>query len=220
VADRRLLASGRDADVFDLGDGTVLRRYRDRDVPQHEADVMRYARGSGYPVPEIVSVSGPDMVLERVVGLTMQEALVADPTTLERIAGDLAELHQRLHRIAAPVWLPQQGDGDRLLHLDLHPGNVILGPGGAMVIDWANASRGEPALDPAIAIAIFVSIRASVGSVQREAVDRFTAAFAAHFDPDELHASLPLAISLRSRDRNVTDPERAELAALNDWPVR
>lgn len=88
-----------------------------------------------------------------------------------------------------------------------------------MVIDWANASRGSAALDPAIAIAIFVSARVSVRSTQREALDRFTAAFAAHFSAAELQASFPLAVSLRSGDSNVTAAERAELAALDRWPV-
>lgn len=32
-------------------------------------------------------------------------------------------------------------------HGDLHPGNVLLGPAGATVIDWANATRGDPAAD-------------------------------------------------------------------------
>lgn len=175
---------------------------------------MRFARDCGYPVPEIISVTGPDLVLERIEGPTMMEALVADPTALERIASELAQLHERLHRIVAPAWLPQRDEGERLLHLDLHPGNVILGPGGPVVIDWANAARGSAGLDPAIAIAIFLSARAGVPSAQREALDRFIGAFAAHFPAAELQASFPLAVSLRSADPNVTAAERSELGSF------
>ena len=63
------LASGRDADVFDLGDGRVLRRNKQRTkTSEYEADVMRYAREWGYPVPAVYEVSGPDMVLRRTKG--------------------------------------------------------------------------------------------------------------------------------------------------------
>ena len=39
--------------------------------------------------------------------------------------------------------------GDRLLHLDLHPLNVLLGPSGPVVIDWPRAAAGDPAADVA-----------------------------------------------------------------------
>ncbi|MBK9614596.1 MAG: aminoglycoside phosphotransferase family protein [Uliginosibacterium sp.] len=38
---------------------------------------------------------------------------------------------------------------DALCHGDLHPGQLILTPEGAVVIDWANAARGCPAADVA-----------------------------------------------------------------------
>ena len=61
----------------------------------------------------------------------------------------LADLHDRLHAIPAPEWLPQMpGDGTSLVHLDLHPLNVIMHPDrGPVVIDWANASRGDALFD-------------------------------------------------------------------------
>ena len=47
------------------------------------------------------------------------------------------------HRIAAPEWLPAIGPGDTVIHLDLHPENVMLHGNGALVIDWANARAGN-----------------------------------------------------------------------------
>lgn len=210
--DLPLIAHGRDADVFDRGDGTVLRRYRRRDVPAREIDVMRYARDQGYPVPEVITVSGRDLVLARIDGPAMQDELYAGRIGLADGAAQLADLHHRLHRIAGPEWLPARGDGDRLLHLDLHPRNVLLSAMGPVVIDWANAARGPAALDPALAIAIFVTAKANAAPQERERIEAFIRAFALHFDAAELSAAMPLAVKLRAADANVTDLERAELA--------
>lgn len=174
---------------------------------------MRYARASGYPVPTVIEVSGPDLVLERIDGPTMQDALMSDRGTIDTHARALAELHGRLHRIAAPAWLPSRGDGDRLLHLDLHPKNVILAASGPVVIDWANAARGPAALDPALAIAIFVTARAEFPQMV-PSIDAFIGSFAAHFDRAELRAAMPLAIELRLADANVSERERHE---LREW---
>jgi tRNA A-37 threonylcarbamoyl transferase component Bud32 len=209
-----LLARGREADVFDRGDGSVLRRYRERDVPTSEVRAMRHARSQGYPVPEVIAVSGRDLVLDRITGPTMQEVLSGGTGSLSDMATQLADLHHRLHRIAGPDWLPSRGDGDRLLHLDLHPKNVILGPSGPVVIDWSNAARGPAALDPALAIAVFVTARANVGPEERSDIDAFIDAFLSHFAAADLDAALPLALDLRSANPNVTDVERAELAAF------
>ncbi|MGH2489980.1 MAG: hypothetical protein ACRDF9_00595 [Candidatus Limnocylindria bacterium] len=51
--------------MYALDAHTVLRRYRRRDVPDREVALMRYVRERGYPAPEVMSVSGADLVLER-----------------------------------------------------------------------------------------------------------------------------------------------------------
>jgi aminoglycoside phosphotransferase (APT) family kinase protein len=38
-------------------------------------------------------------------------------------------------------------EGDRLCHGDFHPGNLLLGRDGPAVIDWTDATRGDPAAD-------------------------------------------------------------------------
>jgi len=93
-----LLGSGRNADVYDIGAGRVLRRYRDgRDADRvaAEARVMGHARAAGVPVPEVFDVSGADIVMARATGPTMLDLLGARPWTVGAQARLLARLHDR-----------------------------------------------------------------------------------------------------------------------------
>jgi phosphotransferase family enzyme len=62
------IASGSDADVYAIDDTHVLRRYRRRPVLDSEVAIMRYVRDRGYPAPQVFDVTGPDLILERVLG--------------------------------------------------------------------------------------------------------------------------------------------------------
>jgi aminoglycoside phosphotransferase (APT) family kinase protein len=122
---------------------------------EQEARVMEYARQHGYPVPAVEHVSddGTELVMQRIDGPSLVGAIERRPWTVRQMGTLLAGLHRRLHEIPAPDFVPAAplGDGDRLLHLDLHPLNVIIGPAGPVVIDWTGAARGDPALDIGIA---------------------------------------------------------------------
>jgi aminoglycoside phosphotransferase (APT) family kinase protein len=152
----RLIASGRAADVYDLGDGTVLRRYRDaHHDTAREADVMRWVAERGVRVPTVRSASGPDLVMERVDGRTMLQELEAAPYRVVGCARTLARLQARLARVPAPEWLMAPGftpdpSGDCVLHLDLHPMNVILAADGPVLVDWTNAAGGPAGFDAAM----------------------------------------------------------------------
>ncbi len=131
----------------------------------------------------------------------MLDELRRRPWTVRRNARLLAQLHERLHEIAAPATLPTAGLGDRLLHLDLHPDNIILSPGGPVVIDWTNARRGDPALD----VALTWLITATSGNTLARLFLRW---FLDRFDHDELVHALPAAAERRLADVNVSDRER------------
>jgi aminoglycoside phosphotransferase (APT) family kinase protein len=98
-------------------------------------------------------------------------------------------------------------EGGRLLHLDLHPANVILTATGPMVIDWTNARSGDPALDVALTWVIAATSHASLGG-------SFLGDFLAHFDEAELLSALPAAAEYRLADANVTDSERQAVRRL------
>jgi hypothetical protein len=209
VAEPRLIAEGRASEILDLGDGRVLRRFKKGGSPEREALVMRHARAHGYPVPAVFEVASDSLVIERIEGPTMLEAVLAAPGTLEENTRLLVDLHNDLHRIEAPEGLAAWGDGDRLLHLDLHPANVILSPAGPVVIDWANARRGEPLLD-VVYTWIIIATSTGTGRLGRD----FVEIFLAPFDRDELLPHVPLAVEHRLADENVLDEERARIRAL------
>lgn len=185
----RLLAEGRASEIYDLGDGRVLRRFKGGGDPAFEARVMEHARAHGFPVPAVHEVRGDALVLERIEGRTMLETL-----DMERDPVELVRLHRRLHEIPF--------EGATLLHRDLHPGNVILSPAGPVVIDWTNAGAGDPAVD----VALVWVICAGGGDPLAE---EFASTFVAHFDDWE--RGLPDALAYRLADPNVTEAERARL---------
>jgi hypothetical protein len=83
----KLIAAGSASEVFDLGDGRVLRRFRAGGDSEREALVMRHARRKGYPVPRVVEVIPDGIVMERIDGNTMLGALRRRPWTVPRHAG-------------------------------------------------------------------------------------------------------------------------------------
>lgn len=86
VTGLELVGAGRTADVYALGDGRVLRRYRDGGPAAPEAAVMTHVRAHGFPAPAVHEVTGPDLVLDRLTGPTLLEAVLDG----RRTVGDAA----------------------------------------------------------------------------------------------------------------------------------
>jgi aminoglycoside phosphotransferase (APT) family kinase protein len=164
---------GRSADVYDLGHGRVLRRYRDHArSARGEAEVMSWAAAHGVPVPEVLDVDGPDIVMEKVDGPTMLADAARRPWRLARHAASLARLHGQVHAVPALDWLRAPfGEGGALLHLDLHPDNVLMSARGPVVIDWEGAGRGPAEADLALCWLV-VATSEVPGSAWQRAVGR------------------------------------------------
>jgi aminoglycoside phosphotransferase (APT) family kinase protein len=218
----RLIASGRAADVYDLGDGTVLRRYRDdgHDVDE-EARVMRYVAAHGVRVPEVVAAHDRDLVMERIAGRTLLEELAERPTRLLGAGRLVAELQARLADIEAPEWMMPPGwessgraaTDQRVLHLDLHPMNVMVSDDGPVLIDWTNAAGGPPGFDAAMTCVLVATYEATEWH-QQLARRLFLARFRRTRGTRIIAPFMAAACDHRLADRNVTPGERERVAEL------
>jgi aminoglycoside phosphotransferase (APT) family kinase protein len=214
-----LLAAGRDADIFEYGEGLVLRRARDGRSLADEARAMEYLRGQGYPVPAVDEMSddGSDLVIERIDGPSMVQAIGARPWAVRGHARTLAELHLRLHDIGAPEFMRPApiGAGTAMLHLDLHPLNVIMGPTGPVVIDWTGAAVGDPDIDVGLA---WVPMAAGEIPGNRVAAallgwgrGLLLGAFLARFDRRRVAGKLRAVVAVKAQDPHMSAAEVARM---------
>ncbi|MFJ8869073.1 phosphotransferase [Streptomyces sp. NPDC102473] len=209
-----LLGSGRTADVYALDGSWVLRRYRDGIDTTGELAVMSYLSASGFPVPRI----GPpaeaalptDLVVQRLTGPTLAEALLAGTVTGDDGAELLARLLRELHAIPPRL---SQDPADRILHLDLHPENVILAPEGTMVIDWTTAAEGPPALDRAMTALILAQVALAPSFPAGDQLRDLLATLLSRFADDGgvPATALARAAALRAADPGLTVHETAVL---------
>jgi aminoglycoside phosphotransferase (APT) family kinase protein len=213
------LAAGRDMVVHALGDDRVVRQAADARSLVVEAQLMEHVRSAGYPVPRVFRVGPGQMVLERVEGPTMLEDLGKRPWKLRAHARMLADLHRRLHRIEAPESLRAfPVAGRSVLHLDLHPGNVMLSPDGPVVIDWTNVARGDGAADVALTWMILAAFEADEKGIMRVIVPLFRSTLVRTFvnaaGRDDARRALAAVADYRSGDRNIRPRELARVEAL------
>ncbi|HEY5729007.1 MAG TPA: aminoglycoside phosphotransferase family protein [Anaerolineales bacterium] len=128
-------------------------------------------------VKELVQVQGRNgLIYERVDGESMLEMFQRKPWKVLGYARILARLHADMHESVFDADVPDQRgrlqrkinradalptplktalldslhslpDGDRVCHGDFHPANVLVSDGGATIIDWIDAARGNPLAD-------------------------------------------------------------------------
>ena len=118
----------------------------------------------------------PGIIMERVDGPDLLTIISKKPWTVWRAGRIAGEVHARLHSIVAPPSIPSlrqraeqyrggtervpahvaewalrqlaaMSDGDRLLHGDFHPANILMPASGPVAIDWPNVTRGNPDAD-------------------------------------------------------------------------
>lgn len=210
VVDPVPLASGRDADVFAIDNQRVLRRYREGGDVTAEAAIMAYLAGLGFPVPTVHEARGADLVMERLDGSTMLASFLAGELDAMAAANCLADLHHRLHAIP-----PRLGDRDdvRILHLDLHPENVMLTSRGPVVIDWRNATEGPPDLDVALSAVILAEVATDEAHPLAASAAMLLGAFIDCVGGDPL-IQLDQAIAIRRNDQARHAGERDRFDAV------
>ena len=129
-------------------------------------------------VEGIVEVEGrTGIVFERIDGPSMLGLVTSKPWKLFRLARALAELHAGMHSREVPELpsqrrrlerdiqredvlpvntkevvlkaLEQLPDGSAVCHGDFHPENIIMSSRGPVIIDWLDATQGNPVADVA-----------------------------------------------------------------------
>lgn len=211
--------------MFDLGDGTVLRRYRERRASTDvglETRAMQWAGEHGVRVPVVVRAAPGEFVMERIDGPTMLDDLGRRPWMIIGHALLLARLGRRIAAVPAPEWLPPIVDGadpDALVHGDLHPMNVIVSPQGPVVIDWTNAATGPTGFDAAACYVLMATVEID-GVVDRLGRRVFTAVFALASGRPQLRRHLHAACTRRLADPGATPAELVAVRRLQRRAAR
>ncbi|MEV4218623.1 phosphotransferase [Nonomuraea sp. NPDC049725] len=208
-----LIAAGYDCEIFDAGPGRVVRRSRDGRSLEREAAVMRHARRHGFPAPEVYDADGGDILMEHVDGPSLLEETARDPGRAAEHGALLAGLLRQLSAVRAPGWLRAASGrpGNRLLHLDLHPGNVLVTADGPRVVDWANAARGAPGVDAACTWLILATAPVATPELAGARAG-LLAAFLDGVDPDAARPHLGSEAARRLTERDLPAGEQDAIA--------
>ncbi len=151
----------------------------------------------------------------------MLKSLGDRPWRYRRIADQLAELHTRLAGLpTGGLEIPVRFErAECLVHLDLHPGNVILTSRGPVVIDWSNAGMGPRGADVAttwilltIGEADDIPVCAASVRRRRSAGDCSAASSTASSDP--IPEVIRMVAEHRSTDWNLRRSELDKLQAV------
>jgi serine/threonine protein kinase len=216
------LAEGRDSIIYEHGPGKVLRVPFDGRSLVGEAEIMRYVHGHGYPVPVVHDAGDGYLVMDRVDGVPMMALAGKPPFPIRRLGHVLADLHERLHRIPAPPGLKVAPiPGDRVVHRDLHPLNVLMTDDGPVVIDWSNASAGDPAFDVADTWVLLACASPELKGIDRIVVPLgrrvIVRSFLSRLDREAARLAIPAAVAHRLTDRNHRPLELERMRELAAW---
>ena len=178
------IAEGATAEVFAWDEDKILKLYHESASPgeaEQEAAHASIAYDAGLNTPAVIDTitieNRQGVIFEKVHGVTMVEAIIANPQKLIPYAHLLAELQvdmhtrtasklplqrQRLQRqiqklfglaeeIKAAILknLDQLQDDNAVCHGDLHPENILLTAEEPVIIDWVDATQGSPLVDAA-----------------------------------------------------------------------
>lgn len=172
---------------------------------------MAHVAALGFPVPAVHAASGPDLVMERLYGPDLLRATTSEGYGAVECGRLLADLHARLHALA-----PRPGAAEPVLHLDLHPANVVLTARGPVVIDWTNAADGPPDLDVALTAVILAQVAVDPASAYADVAAAVLPPFL-EAAPGTPLLMVERAVARRRADRGTTPAELDRLGAAAEF---
>jgi len=200
-----------------------------------------------YVIGEIVEVDGRrGICYQRLNGDSMMQHITAHPLSVFTQAGLLGKLHANMHarqgiglpsqreklkykiRDAEPLpdylkeaalqALEKLPDGDSVCHGDFHPGNILMTTRGPVVIDWTDASCGNPLSDVARTQVLLSSaqlpLNSLLGLLVKLGRNRMINAYAheyfqsSHLDRSQLKAWIPVVAAARLNEQIPEENER------------
>ena len=178
------IAEGATAEIFAWDEDKILKLYHEGASPgeaEKEAVCASIAYDAGVNTPAVIDTitveNRPGIIFERAHGVTMLEAIMANPQQLISYAHLLAKLQIDIHtrtvsklplqcqrlqhqvqslsglaeeiKAALLKDLNQLQDDNAICHGDLHPENILLTAEEPVIIDWVDATQGSPLVDVA-----------------------------------------------------------------------
>ncbi|MBM3124942.1 MAG: DUF1679 domain-containing protein [Chloroflexi bacterium] len=200
-------------------------------------------------VGDVIQVNGRNgLAYQRVDGETMLKKMITKPWNVFSYAHLMAELHLKMHTSAIQADIPSQRkklnskirraetlpehlrakalvaldtmpDYNRLCHGDFHPGNILMSAQGEIVIDWIDASNGNPLADVARTTILAlgaVETRQIQGFLPKALLRMFHAAYIHYYfklspgDEAEYNRWLPIAAAARLNEN---------ISELHEWLI-
>jgi aminoglycoside phosphotransferase (APT) family kinase protein len=182
------------------------------------------------------------IVFERINGPSMLETLLKKPWQTESLAAEFAQIqaginHRKTQQLpsqkARLTWKISQAsklshseiaglldmltklpEGENICHGDFHPGNIILAERGPVIIDWIDATSGNPDADLARTVLLIDKLKKSpegFNFVNRMKLDISRELFYSYyvkayaeirpFSYESLHAWLPIVAAARLEEK-------------------
>lgn len=178
------IAEGGTSEIFAWDEDKILKLYYEGAPPgaaEEEAIRASIAYDAGLNTPIVIeTITVEDrqgIIFERVHGVDMVEAIIANPQKLIPYAHLLAELQSNVHRCTASslplqrqrlqeqiqnvcglpaktkavilAGLDRLQDDSAICHGDFHPENILITAEEPVIIDWVDATQGSPLVDVA-----------------------------------------------------------------------
>ena len=178
------IAEGGTSEIFAWEEDKILKLYHEEAPPgeaEEEAIRASIAYDAGVNTPAVIDTitfeNRQGIIFERVHGITMVDAIIANPQKLIPHARLLAELQVDMHtRTSSKLPLQRQRlqrqiqsvsglakatkaaiinglerlqDNNAICHGDVHPENILLTAEEPVIIDWVDATQGSPLIDVA-----------------------------------------------------------------------